>query len=149
LSAARRQIEVMAGVGHPVLASGVYETEPVGCEPGAPAFLNAVMEVGYGGDAHALLGELRRIEAMLGRPVAHARNTSRTVDLDLLYFGDLILASDELEVPHPRMHERRFVLEPLSEIRPEAILPPHSKTIADLLAELPSTPPLLRIASEW
>jgi 2-amino-4-hydroxy-6-hydroxymethyldihydropteridine diphosphokinase len=149
LSNARREITRLAGVEQPVLASAVYETEPVDCEPSAPLFLNAVMEVGYAKDAHKLLGELRRIEATLGRPVAHARNTSRTVDLDLLYFGDARLADDKLQLPHPRMTERRFVLEPLREIRPELILVSHSETVAELLAKLPATPPLVRVASEW
>ena len=149
LSSARSEICRLPAIQEPVLASAVYETEPVGCEPGAPRFLNAVMEVGYAGDAHALLGELRRIEATLGRPAAHARNTSRTVDLDLLYFADLTLAGDELQLPHPRMHERRFVLEPLRDIRPALVLPSQTKRVAELLAELPATPPLVRVTSEW
>ena len=149
LSSARREIAHLRAIEQPVLASAVYETEPVGCEPGAPPFLNAVIEIGYAGDAHELLRELRRIEATLGRPAAHARNTSRTVDLDLLYFGDMTLADNELQLPHPRMHTRRFVLEPLSDISSELILPLHSKTVAELLADLPATPPLVRVASEW
>lgn len=149
LSNARREIARLAGVEQPVLASAVYETEPVECEPGAPPFLNAVMEVGFAKDAHELLAQLRRIEATLGRPAAHARNTSRTVDLDLLYFGDALLADDELQLPHPRMTERRFVLEPLREIRPGLILVSYCETVAELLAKLPATPPLVRVASEW
>ncbi|MEP6956060.1 MAG: 2-amino-4-hydroxy-6-hydroxymethyldihydropteridine diphosphokinase [Chthoniobacterales bacterium] len=87
LSAARLQLSALPEVQPPILASPVYETEPVGCEPGAPPFLNAVVEVDYDGDPYTLLAALRQIEAALGRPAVHARNASRTLDLDLLYLG--------------------------------------------------------------
>ena len=149
LSNARREIEQLLDIEPPTLASAVYETQPVGCEPGAPEFLNAVIEVGYTGAARELLEQLRQIESALGRPAAHARNTSRTVDLDLLYFGDMQLADPDLQLPHPRMHERRFVLEPLHDIRPELVLPRHGQSVAQLLARLPATEPLVRVASQW
>ena len=149
LSSARHELTNLLETRPPVLASSIYETDPVGCERGAPAFLNAVIEIRYAGDADDLLKQLRRIEAALGRPVAHARNTSRTLDLDLLYFGDVTIERAELQLPHPRMHERRFVLEPLCDIRPELVLPQQTETVAALLARLPATPPLLRIHSEW
>ena len=149
LSAARRQIINLSKLEPPILASGAYETEPVACEPGAPKFLNAVMEIGYAGEPEELLRGLRAIENALGRPAAHTRNVSRTVDLDLLYFGAAQRSGAELELPHPRMHERRFVLEPLAEIRPDLRLPTQSATIAELLERLPATEPLVRYASEW
>ena len=126
LNSARRQISSLANVRPPIFASAAYETEPVACEPGAPKFLNAVMEIGYAGEPEELLRQLRAIESSLGRPPAHARNVSRTVDLDLLYFGEVQVAGADLELPHPRMHERRFVLEPLAEIRPDLMLPAQS-----------------------
>jgi len=149
LRGARARIERLPKTEAPILASAIYETAPVGCEPGAPAFLNAVIEIGYGGSAEELLKQLREIEATLGRPLEHAKNTSRTLDLDLLYFGDAAIRRPELELPHPRMHERRFVLQPLSEIRPELVLPAQTESVASLLARLPETPPLLRQPSEW
>jgi 2-amino-4-hydroxy-6-hydroxymethyldihydropteridine diphosphokinase len=149
LRKARAEIERLPNIKPPILSSSIYETAPVGCEPGASSFLNAVMEVGYAGEPGDLLKWLREIEASLGRPPAHAKNTSRTLDLDVLYFGDVSIATAELQLPHPRMHERRFVLEPLNEIRPELVLPGHTETVASLLARLPLTPPLLRAPSEW
>jgi 2-amino-4-hydroxy-6-hydroxymethyldihydropteridine diphosphokinase len=149
LRAAQVELRALPDAEAPFLASSIYETEPVDCEPEAARFLNAVLEIGYVGDAQTLLRELRRIEAVFGRPAAHARNTSRRLDLDLLYFDDLMIESAELQLPHPRMHERRFVLEPLSEIRPDLVLPGQTATVATLLRRLPATPPLLRGASEW
>jgi 2-amino-4-hydroxy-6-hydroxymethyldihydropteridine diphosphokinase len=149
LRKARAEIERLAATAEQIVASSIYETAPVDCEPGAPSFLNAVMEIGFAGEPGELLKQLRQIEAALGRPPAHAKNTSRTLDLDLLYFGDAAIARPELHLPHPRMHERRFVLEPLSEIRPELVLPRQTESVARLLGGLSETPPLLRVASEW
>lgn len=146
---ARAAIERLAKVERPVIASSIYETEPVGCEPGAPTFLNAVIEIGYSGTPDELLKALRDIEAALGRPAAHAKNTSRTLDLDLLYFGDLVMDDATLQLPHPRMHERRFVLKPLNELRPELVLPHQTASVVELLKKLPATPPLVRSASGW
>jgi 2-amino-4-hydroxy-6-hydroxymethyldihydropteridine diphosphokinase len=149
LEAARAQLTKFPNVEPPILASAVYETEPVDCESSAGKFFNAVMEIGYAGEATELLRALRQIEADGGRPPFHARNRSRTLDLDLLYFGDLEITTPELEVPHPRVQTRRFVLEPLAEIRPELILPKQHESVARLLACLPESTPLVRITSEW
>jgi 2-amino-4-hydroxy-6-hydroxymethyldihydropteridine diphosphokinase len=149
LRRARAEIERLPNIKRPILASSIYETAPVDCEPGASSFLNAVVEVGYAGDPGDLLKWLREIEAALGRPPAHAKNTSRTLDLDVLYFGAVSIATAELQLPHPRMHERRFVLAPLNEIRPDLVIPGQTETVASLLAQLPPTPPLLRDPSEW
>jgi len=115
----------------PPLISPVYETEPVDCAPGTPAYLNAVVEIEYDGDALGLLRALQQIEQREGRPAVHARNAPRTLDLDILYMGDIVLQTPELTLPHPRMAERRFVLQPLADIRPN---------LAELLAALPPTP---------
>lgn len=136
-------------VAEPLLASAVYETMPIACEPGAGRFLNAVVEVGCDSDAAALLHELREIEARLGRPSIHPRNVSRTIDLDLLYFGDATISSKDLHVPHPRMHERRFVLQPLADIRADFVLPSQTKTVSQLLAELADTSPVVRAEAQW
>ncbi len=149
LKAARQQIITLDLFPPLLLASSVYETEPVDCEPNAQKFLNAVIEISYAGEAPDLLHELRRIEAALGRPAAHARNASRTLDLDLLYFGEETMSGPDLELPHPRLRERRFVLEPLAEIRADLVLPFETENVAALLRRLPASPPLLRVASEW
>ena len=149
LSAARARLSELPKIEPSILASAVYETEPIDCEPTATRFFNAVMEFGYDGEPAELLRGLRGIEAALGRSPRHARNVSRTLDLDLLYFGDLTLSAPELELPHPRMHTRQFVLEPLAEIRPELVLPAQQKTVADLLEELPDRSPLVRVTSQW
>ncbi len=149
LRAARASLSRLPGVERPLLTSAVYETEPVGCEPDAPEFLNAVIEIGYAGSAHKLLRELGKIETAGGRSRAQARNASRTLDLDLLYFGDQTISESDLELPHPRLHERRFVLEPLAEIRPDLVLPRATDNVAELLRRLPESRPLLRVTSEW
>lgn len=149
LRTARGRIHKLDGVEPPLLASAIYETEPVDCEPGAGKFLNAVIEIGFAGEATQLLAALRQIETNLGRPSVHPRNVSRTIDLDLLYFGGLRIDTPELQLPHPRLHERAFVLRPLAEIRPDLMLPNHRSSVAELLRQLGETSELVRIESEW
>jgi len=149
LAAGREAVLRLPGVFAPVLQSRVYETEPVGTGPDAGPFLNAVMEVGFTGDPPALLGALRSIESTLGRPTRHPRNAPRTLDLDILYAGDLVLDSELLILPHPRMHLRRFVLEPLNDIRPELCLPGHSQTVAELLGNLDDPSTVILISGTW
>ena len=149
IKAARDAISGAIGVEEPLLASAVYETEPVDCEPGAPKFLNGVIEVEFTGEPAELLGKLRSIERELGRPARHVRNTSRTIDLDLLYFADTQLDTTELQLPHPRLQERRFVLEPLADIRPDLVLPGQAQPVEALLRRLPGTPALVRFATQW
>src|ERR1700748_832922 len=84
LRAARAAIGGLPGVLSPLIASAIYETEPVGCEPGAPSFLNAVVEFGFEGDPFQLFNDLRKIELALGRPPQHRPNVSRSIDIDLL-----------------------------------------------------------------
>jgi 2-amino-4-hydroxy-6-hydroxymethyldihydropteridine diphosphokinase len=146
---ARKDIASLSGALPPMRSSAIYETEPVGCEKGAGKFLNAVIEFGYSGEPDALLRALAAIEKMLGRPAAHARNISRTVDLDLLYFGELVIETDELQLPHPRIVEREFVLRPLADIRPDLILPEQTESISALLFRLSPMAGVVRLDSEW
>jgi 2-amino-4-hydroxy-6-hydroxymethyldihydropteridine diphosphokinase len=149
LRAAREAIVGLKGIGPPILSSVIYETEPIDCEPGAAPFLNAVMEFEFGGDPADLLPRLKEIETRLGRPTAHARNVSRNIDLDLLYFGDILISNETLKVPHPRMHLRRFVLQPLVDIRPELVLPGQVKTVRELLASLDQSVRVVPLTNSW
>ena len=149
LRAARTAIETLGDVHPPLLASAVYETEPVGCEADAAKFLNAVIEIDYAGEARDLLCELVKIETRLGRAAFHARNASRTLDLDLLYFGVTEIETPELQLPHPRIAQREFVLRPLAEIRPDLVLPNQTESARDLLLKLNQGPAVVLIAAEW
>src|SRR4029077_7048965 len=136
LRAAREAICDIPGVSPPILVSGAYETDPVECEPGAGEFLNATIEFDFRGDPMILLENLTRIEESLGRTRNHERNMSRNIDLDFLYCGGLKIDNARLQVPHPRMHLRAFVLQPLDDIRPDLTLPGQAKTVHELLAQL-------------
>ena len=96
----------------------VYESGPVDCPEGSPLFLNTVVEMPYTGNLTDLLEETQRIEKTLGR-VRGIPNAPRTVDIDLLYADDIVLKSERLTLPHPRMNERLFVIAPLQDVRPD------------------------------
>jgi 2-amino-4-hydroxy-6-hydroxymethyldihydropteridine diphosphokinase len=149
LRAARRAILGLASVKGPVLSSAIYETEPVDCEPGAAKFLNAAVEFEYAGDPAHLLEQLIQIEEILGRKRNHPHNVSRTIDIDLLYCGDRRINNERLQLPHPRLHLREFVLRPLADIRPELVLSGEEKTVSDLLAEFEQSGDLVRFADNW
>lgn len=100
--------------------SGLYRTGPV--DSSGPDYINAVACIDTSFDPHQLLHALQEIEQAHGRERPY-RNAPRTLDLDLLLYGDQQIATDLLTVPHPRMHERGFVLAPLAEIAPELVIP--------------------------
>ncbi len=114
--------------------SSYYSTAPVG-GPAQPDYLNAVCIVESDLPAIDLLSLLHGVEKSLGRERIEQWGP-RTIDLDLIQYGSLLSSSDELQLPHPRAHERRFVLEPWFEIEPAAILLTHGK-ISQLLEQLP------------
>ena len=117
-----------------IAVSSYFVTKPVG-GPEQPDYLNAVCILESDIPATDLLAVLQGIEKSLGRQRT-VQWGPRTIDLDLIQYGSLLSAADELELPHPRAHERRFVLEPWFEIEPDAILLTHGK-ISELLAQLP------------
>jgi len=149
LSLARKAMFDLANVKPPVLSSAVYETEPVGCEPNADKFLNAVVEFEYEGNPVRLLEQFIQIEETLGRKRDHRRNLSRTIDLDLLYCGDQQINDERLQLPHPRLHLREFVLRPLADIRPDLILPGRKKTIQELLVDVEQSGEAILSAGRW
>lgn len=130
-------------------ASAIYETEPDGCAPGTPAFLNAVMEIRFAGSPAALLRELRRIEHEAGRAWRRPRNSPRPLDLDIICFGTIRMETRRLSLPHPRAVQRRFVLQPLSEITPDLVLPGRRRTVSQLLESLPPCPSVSRVTRRW
>ncbi len=117
-----------------IAVSSYFVTKPVG-GPEQPDYLNAVCILESDLPATDLLAVSQGIEKSLGRERT-VQWGPRTIDLDLIQYGSLLSAADELELPHPRAHERRFVLEPWFEIEPDAILLTHGK-ISELLAQLP------------
>ena len=114
--------------------SSAYETEPVG-EGYEGWFINAVAEAETDLDPLSLLRKLKRIEEEMGRS-SQTITPNRPIDLDLLLYGDLLLETEALSIPHPRLHERRFVLEPLSELAPDLVHPRIGKTMEALSENL-------------
>ncbi len=133
-----RAVEEMKRAGLKVLRqSSIYETQPIG-GPRQGWFLNSVVEAETGWLPLRLLHTLQRIERVCGRrrTVVHG---PRTLDLDLLFYGASVIHSRELEVPHPRLAQRRFVLAPLAELAPELRHPVFKKRISELLDETADT----------
>lgn len=123
----------------PLLRSSLWQTAPVDCPEGSPVFVNAVVAFvpRRGARPEWLLACLKKIEKEFGRKPKKVLNEPRPLDLDLIAFGSETRASRELTLPHPRAHQRRFVLEPLSEIAPDLVLPGQGKTVLQLLEGLP------------
>ncbi len=125
-------IERLRQLGPIAKISRVYETKPWGVEGYQPRYLNQVVSVDTTLDPLELLSELLGIEHSMGR-VRHDKNESRTLDLDLLLHGDSVVEASGVTVPHPRLHERAFVLIPLTDIAPDLVHPVFNRTISELL----------------
>ena len=132
LGAMRALVRLGVGVTR---QSSFYLTEPVG-GPDQEWFLNAVVLAETSSSPEELLGVCLQIEAEFGRE-RRVKNGPRSLDLDVLFYGDEHYASDALEIPHPRLHERRFVLEPLVEVAPEHIHPVLGVGVQELLQACP------------
>jgi 2-amino-4-hydroxy-6-hydroxymethyldihydropteridine diphosphokinase len=166
LQSARDRIRALEGAREPIVQSAVYETSPVNCEPGAQNFYNAVIEIGFEKSADALFAALQQIERALGREritpspqssppgkggreAIGKRNVSRTIDLDLLYFGSEQRAEAALQLPHPQMTQRKFVLQPLCDIAPDLRLPGQTKNVGELLAQLQDQGKITSLRENW
>lgn len=132
------------------LSAPLYKSAPVECADDAPDFFNTVIEIEFSGEPYELLEKTQGIEVELGRPSDHGHHEPRTVDIDILYFGDVAMEEEKLTIPHPRMLERLFVLQPLNDIRPELELPSYGATIAEYFGYLETNePPLVLVKSVW
>jgi 2-amino-4-hydroxy-6-hydroxymethyldihydropteridine diphosphokinase len=132
----------------PLLRSSLWETSPVDCPPASPPFLNAVIGLSprAGETPETLLESLQRIEKEFGRQLKKIRNEPRPLDLDLIVFGKEMRSSAMLTLPHPRAHERRFVLQPLAEIAPDLVLPGQTASVQQLLESLSEQGGIRRVA---
>lgn len=127
----RQAIQVLSSRVEVIATSEVYESEPHGVEGKQPRYLNMALAGRTDLAPQELLEHLRSIEQKLGRmPDTH--NNPRPIDLDILLYEGLIYTTPELTIPHPRMHERAFVLAPLSDIAPHAVHPVFNTVVAEL-----------------
>jgi 2-amino-4-hydroxy-6-hydroxymethyldihydropteridine diphosphokinase len=131
----------------PILKSSLWQTSPVNCPPDSPAFVNAVVGLVPREDEtpESLLKKLGGLEKEFGRASKAVLNEPRSLDLDLIVFRNEIRNTPELILPHPRAHERKFVLQPLNEFAPELILPGQGRTISELLANLSNQETVTRL----
>jgi len=123
----------------PILRSSLWRSAPVDCPPGSPPFINAAVAFVPAAKAtpESMLRFFQRLERALGRKKKRVLNEPRPLDVDLIAFGNEVRDTPRLTLPHPRAHERRFVLAPLCEIAPGYRLPGHRRTLRQVLAALP------------
>jgi len=138
LQAAVREIRGRGLAADEIREARVYETVPVDCPPGSGMFLNSAVKFQTYLSPGELLKILQEIEIFLGRSQLHARNSPRTVDLDILFYGSVVQADPSLVLPHPRISERLFVLAPLSDLDPHLRLPGQELDIAALREKCPN-----------
>ena len=150
IKTARDLLDKLTPEGTDLIQAHVYQSEPLDCPEDSPVFLNTVIELSYEGPANELLRHTQAIELQLGRDLIREKNAPRIIDIDILYFGSALHHDASLTLPHPEMTRRRFVLQPLADIRPELILPGDDITIADHLQHLDSDePPLSLEHANW
>lgn len=147
---------IKKGIGALLKISPVYETEPWGFDD-STSFYNQALEVETSLEPAALLHEIHQIEKDLGRlrdvvscgegcACSGESYTPRTIDIDILFYGSRILFTEDLMIPHPRLHERRFSLAPLDDIAPDFIHPVYKKAVSVLLRECTDTCDVTRIS---
>ena len=141
----QRALDLLADEAEAIVASPIYETEPVGYSD-QPWFLNCVASLRTSLEPRALLERLQEIEHQMGKATPFA-NGPRVIDIDLLLYEGQVIDEPGLRVPHPRMHERRFVLAPLADVAPEAVHPSLGLSVASLLAGLVTGEQVRRFAA--
>lgn len=127
--------------------SSLYETEPV--DVGGGWFFNCVAEIETSLSPQQLFETLSQVEEACGRPRTRGTGEARVVDIDLLLYGSEVIATPDLRVPHPRMHLRRFVLEPLAELAAGLRHPGLGLRVSDLLEKTPPVPEVRMVAGDW
>lgn len=135
-----------------VAQSPVYETEPVGVKEKYRAllFLNAVLIVEGCWTVHECFDQLQAIETAMGRQRSLVdQNAPRPMDIDIIYAGAQRIESGGLSIPHPHWMERRFVVQPLADVRPDLILPGAAGTVRDVLAAMPRKERVMLVARDW
>jgi 2-amino-4-hydroxy-6-hydroxymethyldihydropteridine diphosphokinase len=132
----REAIQALAALGQVTKVSSFYETEPVE-QLAQPWFTNCAVEMKTEKMPRQLLASVLKLEESMGRRRTQEKGP-RTIDIDILLFGNSIVHATGLNIPHPAMHQRRFVLEPLADIAPEARHPELKRTIRELRDALPS-----------
>ena len=137
----------LQALGRVVAVSSIYETEPVEFTD-QPWFLNCVVSLETAETPAQLLASLLAIEQDMGR-VRNPKKGPRAIDIDILLLGEMILDRPELTIPHPALHQRRFVLEPLAEIAPDVQHPILKKTIRRLLEDLPTGQTVRKLQKAW
>jgi 2-amino-4-hydroxy-6-hydroxymethyldihydropteridine diphosphokinase len=150
LQAARAAIAALPEVA--LFASApIYETEPIGVPPeyAQQYFYNTILILGTSLDAHKLFAHLQKIELALGRKRTLRQNTPRVIDIDLIYYNGQTIRSGGLVVPHPRWTKRRFVLQPLADVRDYLVIPGHDRRVRDILAALPPGQTIKKVRTEW
>ena len=148
LSAARKAIAELSTPETPLLSAPIYQTAPIDCQAGDPDFYNTVIEGTFAQSAQELLSLTQQIELSMGRGKKGIGNLPRLIDIDILYYSDQEISTPQLEIPHPRITQRRFVLEPLAWICPDLILPGHGRSISSLLKNNIESP-LQKLMQTW
>jgi 2-amino-4-hydroxy-6-hydroxymethyldihydropteridine diphosphokinase len=131
----KQATERLQDVGTVVAASSLYETDPVEVEQ-QPMFLNCALAMETELTPWQFLSQILALEQSMGRRRTQLKGP-RTIDIDIVFFGDAVIDTSDLTVPHPAMHQRRFVLEPMAEIAPDAIHPVFKSYVRELLSALP------------
>ena len=147
---ARRRILAIPGLTLAAQAP-VYETEPVGVAPafGDLLYLNTVLIIESALELPVLSGELHAIEDQMGRRRTADRNSPRPIDIDIIYADGLSIVSEETIIPHPRWKDRRFVVQPLADVRPGLVLPGEARTVKEILRSIPEKERVTIFIKQW